>query len=254
MNTQTSWQFSPDEFLWVWAAETGLDRTPFPVSIIESPGTAEEYAKLRAEIASRYPKHGDPDLTGPLRALAEPEVQIILWGRNPRSATRLRTLAAAVGDLGVILFQKPGPTAEFGRDIKLVVTRRAQLGRHIAATMPQTPAGAAGKLVGYTPRVRGEEPPSSWLRNDDGRRPVEERIRLLLRAPRAAEGYIRIEQHPGGQPAPPPHYLTWIDIREGTPAAGRYLIDVDDNDSVLTPAAPDVIAREVARRAGLESR
>ncbi|NQE86505.1 hypothetical protein [Nocardia terpenica] len=54
MNTQTSWQFSPDEFLWVWAAET--------------------------------------------------EVQIILWGRYPRSATRLRTLAAAVGDLGVVLF------------------------------------------------------------------------------------------------------------------------------------------------------
>ncbi|MFI9511246.1 ESX secretion-associated protein EspG [Nocardia sp. NPDC052566] len=251
MKTQTVWDFTPDEFAWVWA-ETGLDEYPYPISIIESATTQDEYTRLTAEISARYPRHGDPDLTGPLRVLAAPDVRIVCTGRSHNSHKRVRSLATAVGDLGVILFQKSGATTDFGGDLKLVVTRRSELGKHIAATMPAVPAGAAGQMIGYTPRVRGQEPPRSWLRTENGDHPVEERIRLLLRAPRTREGHLRIERHLRAERPHPPIYLSWIDIHTDRPAAGRYLIEVNDNDTTVTPASSELIARELRRRAALD--
>ncbi|QIS18904.1 hypothetical protein F6W96_11970 [Nocardia terpenica] len=252
MRTQTVWDFTPDEFAWVWA-ETGLaGEYPYPISIIETPAPPDEYARRRAEISARYPHRGDPDLTWPLRALAKPDLRLICTGKFPGSSKRVRSLAAAHADLGVILFQKSGTTADFGGDIKLVVTQRQHLGRHLAATMPTAQPGAAGRMVGYTPRVRGQQPPASWRTGDDGRRPVEERIRLLLRAPRAAEGHLCIERFLHAHNPPLPVYLNWIDVRDGHRAAGRYLIAVDDNDTVVTPATEDTIAHELHRRADLD--
>lgn len=247
MKTQTVWDFTPDEFAWVWA-ETGLDEYPYPIRILETPTTQTEYARLRDEISTRYPHHADPDLSGPLRVLANPDLRIICTGKILNSPKRIRSLAAAIADLGVILFQRSGATAEFGGDIKLVVTQRAKLARHIAATMPTAQPGAAGTLIGYTPRVRGEQPPSTWHISPDGQRPVEERIRTLLHAPRTAEGHLCIERYRHDPRPHPPAYLNWIDIREGHPAAGRYLIDVNDNDTTVTPAAADSIANELHRR------
>jgi hypothetical protein len=155
VKTRTVWSFTPDEFAWVWAVETGLDEYPYPINIIETYATAIEHAQLRAEISARHPRDGDPDLTGPLRVLANPELRIVCVGWFHNSHKRVRSLAAAIADLGVVLFQKSGATAESGGDIKLVVAPRGQLGRHIAATMPQVPAGAAREMHGYTPRVRG---------------------------------------------------------------------------------------------------
>lgn len=251
MNTQTVWVFPPDVFAWIWG-ETGLDEYPDPISIIETPTTAEEYIPLAAAIGTRHPHHGDPDLTGPLRVLANPDLRIVCKGRAANSHQRVRSLGAATADLGVILFQKSGATADFGGDIKLVVTRRGNLGKHIAATMPPTPAGSAGKMIGYTPRVRGEQPPTSWVASATGEHPVEERIRGLLRLPRTAEGHLRIERNLHAQRPHPPAYLSWIDIRPNHPASGRYLITVDNNDTYVLPASVDVIANELHHRAGLD--
>ncbi|MGW4769893.1 ESX secretion-associated protein EspG [Nocardia sp. NPDC004278] len=251
MKTQTVWTFTPDEFAWVWA-ETGLDEYPDPISIIESVTTHDEYRRLLAQISARYPHSGDPDLTGPLRVLANPDLRIVCKGRSINSHKRIRSLAAAVADLGVVLFQKPGATADFGGDIKVVVTRRQNLGKHIAATMPPAPVGTVGTMIGYTPRVRGQQPPSSWKNTSSGDRPVEERIRTLLRLPRNAEGHLRIERFLHEPRPHPPEYLSWIDIRQDHPAAGRYLITVDDNDTLVIPASAEVIANELQNRAALD--
>ncbi|WP_084510614.1 ESX secretion-associated protein EspG [Nocardia lijiangensis] len=249
MKTQTVWEFTPDEFAWVWA-ETGLDVYPYPISIIETPTNGDEHALLRAEISARYPHRDNPDLTGPLRVLANPDLRIVCAGWSHNSAKRLRSLAAAIGDLGVILFQKSGPTADFGGNIKLVVTQRHNLGNHVAATMPTVSAGAAGQLVGYTPRVRGEEAPSSWTTANTGQQPVEERIRTLLHLPRTAEGYLRIERYLHDRRPHPPAHVSWIDVSDSIPAAaGRYLIDVTHHDTTVTPASAEVIARELRNRA-----
>lgn len=252
MRTQTVWDFTPDEFAWVWA-ETGLaGEYPYPISLIETPAPPDEYTRRRAEISARYPHRGDPDLTWPLRALAKPDLRLTCTGTFHNSAKRVRSLAAAHADLGVVLFQKSGPTPDFGGDIKLVVTQRQHLGRHLAATMPPAPPGAAGQMIGYTPRVRGQQPPASWRAGNDGRQPAEERIRILLRAPRTAEGHLCIERYLHDPNPAPPVYLNWIDIRQDHPAAGRYLIAVDDNDTVVTPATEDTIPRGLRRRAELD--
>lgn len=251
MNTRTVWDFTPDEFAWVWA-ETGLDEYPDPISIIESASTTEEYARLVGEISARYPHHNDADLTGPLRVLANPDLRIVCTGRSLTSHKRVRSVGAAIADLGVVLFQKSGTTADFGGNIKLVVTQRRNLGQHLAATLPTAPAGAAGQMTGYTRRVRGQEPPSSYRRCDNGQLPIEERIRTLLRAPRNAEGNLRIDRYLHDRRPHPAVYVSWIDVRDDHPAAGRYLFDVDDNDTTVTPASADTIANELHRRAELD--
>ena len=253
MRTQTSWTFSPDEFAWVWASETGLAGDyPHPLKIIETPTTAIESDRIRAEISERYPAHADPDLIGPLRALANPDLRIICNGAFDNSTRQIRSHAAAVADLGVILFQKSGRTADFGGDVQMVVTTRRQLGKHIAATMPSAPAGAAAGMTGNTARVRGDEPPSSWLRNNAGQLPVEERIRILLRAQRTAQGYLRIDRYLHDRNPHPSAFISWIDVAESSRARGRYIIDVGDNDTIVVPASAEVVAGELHRRAELD--
>jgi hypothetical protein len=251
VKTQTSWWFSPDEFAHVWESETGLDTIPFPISILETPSTSEEYEAQRLRFEAKFPQRQDADLIGPMRVLANPDLQIISWGRFHHSDSRIRTLAAASADLAVVLFQKSGPTQDFGGDVRLVATRRQQLGRHLAATLPQTPAGALAQMRGYTPRVRGEEPPSSWGRNHSGQSPVEERIRMLLRTPRSAEGYLRIERHLHNDRPYPPAYMSWFDVRTGVPAVGRYLVEVTHTDTLVTPASAEIMAAEIFHRADL---
>lgn len=245
------WAFTPDEFAWVWG-ETGLDRYPDPITIIESATTDDEYAQLVASISDRYPRFGDPDLTGPLRVLADPDLRIICTGHSHRSAKRARSVGAAVGGLGVVLFQKSGRTAEFGGDLQLVVTRRENLGKEIAATMPPANPGALGDMIGYTPRVRGEDPPSSWGHSKNTAPPAEERIRALLRAPRNAEGYFKVSTHLHARRRQSPTYLSWIDVRDDHPAAGRYLIHVDHHDTKVKAATAESTAAALVRRAGLD--
>ena len=242
MNTRTVWEFTPDEFAWVWVGETGADEYPDPISILETPTTKHDYDLLAAEIGRRFPRHADPDLTGPLRALADPELRIVCVGKSLRSHKRVRTLGVAVGDLAVVLYQRSGATADFGGNLRLVVTRRPHLGKHLAQTLPTTPAGTVGAMTGYTPRVRGEEQPTAWRLGGEDDLPVEERIRGLLRLPRTAEGHLRIERRLHGPRPHPPTYLSWIDIRDDQAAHGRYLITVDNNDTTVTPASPQTIA------------
>lgn len=249
--TRMKWVFTPDEFAWVWG-ETGLDRYPDPIAILESATTEEQYAQLIAPIINRYPRCGDPDLTGPLRVLADPDVRIICTGHSHRSDKRARSVGAAVGELGVVLFQKSGPTPEFGGDLQLVVTRRSSLGKEIAATMPPADPGTLGDMIGYTPRVRGEAPPSSWVHSTNTAPPAEECIRALLRAPRNAEGYFKVSTHLRARRRQSPIYLSWIDVRDDHQAAGRYLIHVDHHDTKIKAATAEATAAALARRAGLE--
>lgn len=251
MNERTVWDFTPDEFSWVWE-ETELEAYPYPISIIETPADGTERALLRAEISTRYPHHGDPDLSALLSILATPDLLLTCTGQICGTTNRIRSLGAAVGDHAVILFQKFGATADFGGKLRLVATRRQHLGKHIAATMPQTAAGTMPEMIGYTPRIRGEEQPSTWMVSNNGAGPAEERIRALLRAPRTADGNLCIEHHPNSTRPYPREYLYWLDIRPGTKAEGRYLIDIAHHTTV-TPATSIDIARTLTKRIGTDN-
>lgn len=246
--SQQRWILTPDEFAWVWM-ETGSDLHPDPISVVESPTTDAEYRLLTREINVRYPRGGTPNLTKALRTLADPELRIIATGCSHQSPEkRLRVVAAGVGESGAVAVQRSGPTLEVGGDIQVLATTRSMLARHVAAAMPPNTAGPAERMVGYTPRIRGDEPPATYFRDSAGRAPIEERIRAFLRAPRAAEGHFTIATHVS-QGAPLAH-LSWVDIREDRPAAGRYLIAVDDNDTTVTPASREDIERYLTHLTG----
>jgi hypothetical protein len=235
--SQQRWVLTPDEFAWVWT-ETGSDLHPDPISIVESPTTEDEYRLLTREISVRYPRGGTPNLTEALRILADPDLRVIGTGYSHQlPEKRLRVVAAAAG--------------ESGGDIQVLTTTRSMLARHVAAAMPPNTAGPAERMVGYTPRIRGDEPPATYFRDSAGRAPIEERIRAFLRAPRAAEGHFTVTTHVSH--GAPPTYLSWVDIREDRPAAGRYLIAVDDNDTTVAPAAREDIERNLTRLTGSES-
>lgn len=241
---QRKWTFSPDEFAWVWG-ETGRDMYPDPISIVESATTEHEYQLLMSEISTRYPRGGAPDLLAVLQVLTDPELRITCTGYSHRfPEKRLRVVAAAVGEAGAVLFQRSGPSAEAGGDVQVAATSRAGLSRYIAAAMPANTPGPAPKMVGYTPRVRGEEQPVTWFRDGTGRAPVEEQIRAFLRAPRAAEGCLKLEPHAGHRDTTT--YLSWVDIRDDRPAAGRYLITVDPNETVVEPISREGIEHRLS--------
>ncbi|MEV0365101.1 ESX secretion-associated protein EspG [Nocardia fusca] len=246
--SQQRWVLSPDEFAWVWT-ETGSDLHPDPISIVESPTTDDEYRLLTREISARYPRGGDTNLAEALCILADPELRIIGTGYSHQfPEKRLRVVAAAVGESGAVAVQRSGPTVEAGGDIQMLITTRSMLARHVAAAMPPNTAGPAERMVGYTPRIRGDEPPSTYFRDSAGRAPIEERIRAFLRAPRAAEGHFTMATH--ASLGAPPTYLSWVDIREDRPAAGRYLIAVDDNDTTVAPASREDIERYLTQLTG----
>lgn len=75
---------------------------------------------------------------------------------------------------------------------------------------------------------------------------------MFLRLERSAQGYLRIDRYLHDRRPFSPAFVSWLDIDERNRAAGRYLIDVDDNDTVVTPASADVIAYELRRRAELD--
>ncbi|MFI1459422.1 ESX secretion-associated protein EspG [Nocardia carnea] len=244
-SSRQRWVLTPDEFAWVWT-ETGSDVYPDPISILESPTTEDEYHLLTRAISVRYPRGDHPELTDALRVLADPDLRIIGTGYSHRfPEKRLRVVAAAVGESGAVVVQRSGPTAEVGGDIQVFTTPRATLARHVAAAMPPSTAGPVERMVGYTPRIRGDEPPTTYFQDSIGRPPVEERIRAFLRAPRAAEGHFTIATHVSR--GAPPTYLSWVDIREDRPAAGRYLISVDENQTTVSPAAREDVQRHLSR-------
>ncbi|MDO3651253.1 ESX secretion-associated protein EspG [Nocardia mangyaensis] len=244
MTSNTQWRFTPDEFAWVWS-QTGREY-PYPVSILESAADLDAYVQQRHAISSRYPHRADPNLTHALEILADPEVRIVCTGQY--RGQRIRCLAVAVGDHAVIAHQLASSTREFGADVEILATRRQNLGRAVVTTMPATPAGAVPRLVGYTPRVRGEAETSYFI-NADGHEVAENRILALLRAPRSADGHLYIENDVRAAGENPPQCLNWIDIQPGHRAAGRYLIDVNHHDATVVPATDSQIANDLTHRA-----
>ncbi|MEV0435637.1 hypothetical protein [Nocardia sp. NPDC050413] len=249
MSDTTQWQLTPTEFAWLWHRETRLDAFDYPLPIVirESRGTPDEYARKVAGFNARFPHGAEQALSAAFLILEQAETRLRCMG-SLRDGTQLRVHGAALDRLGVVAHQRTDAATESGT-ISLTLTPRGQVPSLVCAQLPATEAGRAGRLIGYTPRVRAEQQPDIWGRTADGSVPVEERIRtLVMTQPRSAEGYFVIERGLD-QPRPPePIYTSWIDIEPGRKSSGRYLIDVDHMDTTLTPVTPTTLVQELVRR------
>lgn len=252
MTVMTSLTVSPDEFAWLWRTLTDLDDLyrPDPLRIYETATTSDEYARQLIGFEQRFPVTETKTLAPIFATLASPDIRLRCYG-TLADGREIRTHAAIIEDLAVVLTQQP-VLPQHGGPVRLVVTEPGEAPLHLAATMPPAEPGGAGAMLGYTPRVRGEEPPLSWGKAADGRLPTDERIRKLTRLRRSAEGQLIIERGLTTRPHPV-QYLSWIDIPPGQFASGRYLIDVVNTETIVTPASADHIAHELRTRAGLGS-
>ncbi|MFE1592702.1 ESX secretion-associated protein EspG [Nocardia sp. NPDC058705] len=245
MTKPPTWTLTCDEFDWVWRQETRFDDAydhPDPLAVRTTPTTETDADKLRTVLRERFPRGGDRGLSAVFTILSNADTRVASVSTVGNS--EIRSHGAALDGLGVVAAQHFTPN-EGGGDVRLALVSRALVPAHLSAILPKAEPGGAGPMLGYTPRVRGEVSQTHWTRDAQGRLPVDERIRTLMRKRRSAEGYFVIERDPGTRPI---QYLSWIDIPPGQYASGRYLIEVDDNDTTITPASPTTVAREISKR------
>ncbi|MFJ2667198.1 ESX secretion-associated protein EspG [Nocardia fluminea] len=228
------WTFTADEFAHVWR-ESGQDRMPFPLRVLESPRTENDAARLRAALDDRLPG-GDPDLTACLRIIAEPHARIVLVGGAHTPGSEIRLLACSVYDHAVLVVQEPSTRPDYGGSMCVSIGHTAGIGARVTACLPDTPPGREPAREAATDAVRDEETVLAT-------HPAVPRIQRLLRRPHTAEGHIRIEtglDRP--TPNPPVHY-SWIDVAND----GRYLLRAGETVHVV-PASTGQLAAQLQRR------
>lgn len=229
------WTFTADEFAHVWR-ESGQDRMPFPLRVLESPRTEDEAARLRAELSERLPGGDDPDLAACLRIIAEPHARIVLVGGAHTPGSEIRLLACAIYDHAVIVRQRPGNRPDYGGSVEVSIGHSAGIGARVAACLPDTPPG----------REPAREAPAEGVRDEEtvvATHPAVPRIQRLLRRPHTAEGHIRIESGLDRTTPPAPVHYSWIDVA----ADGRYLLRAGETVHVV-PASTGQLAAQLQRR------
>lgn len=229
-----SWSFTPDEFAHIWR-ETDLDRHPFPIRILESPGTQAHAEALQRELRERMAPGSDPDLSACLRILARPHTRVVAIGGGHTPGSEIRALGAAVYDHAVLAVQDSGPSPDFGGTVHISIGHSTKLGARIAALLPDTPPGREPRTASAE-AVRDEE---TVVAAD----PLVPRIRRLLLKPHTAEGHIRIEPRLDRENPPAPVYYTWIDVA----GDGRYLIRAGEQVH-LAPASVQQIGTHLQKR------
>ncbi|WP_062994138.1 ESX secretion-associated protein EspG [Nocardia mikamii] len=228
------WEFTPDEFMHVWK-ETGKDRYPYPIQLRSSAQWQSEYEQMSWELRTRMPKGFDPDLSAALRVVTNPAISLLLTGTRKRP---VRIYAAVDTTVGVTLVQRPGPVADYGGNVVIEAGSASIVSKVFGAVLGNLPAGKQPALIESFDRIRTDL--DSWTGT---RETTTDRMKKLLKAPRAGSGHIEVRcglQHPRPYP---PQYLSWFDV-EGD---GRYTYRQQYNDFRIDPAATDSICHDITR-------
>ncbi|WP_280458399.1 ESX secretion-associated protein EspG [Nocardia carnea] len=228
------WEFTPDEFMHIWKV-TGRDRYPFPLSMVSAVRRESDYDRLAVELNRRFPADSDPDLDAALRVAADPETTVALYGS---STDPTRAYAAIDGTVGVAMLQRPGPDAETGGTIVLRAGTPKVVPMMVDAVLGEVPKGSRPSLIDDIDRMR--ETDGKWT----GSAPqTADRMRRLLRAPRAGSGHIEVRRGVRARRPFPPGYLSWFDVRDD----GRYVYRQEYRDFRIDPMSNTEIKGLLAR-------
>ncbi|MBF6172532.1 ESX secretion-associated protein EspG [Nocardia blacklockiae] len=228
------WEFTSDEFMHIWK-ETGQDRYPFPLRLLASVQWEDEFEQIARELRQRLPLGGDPDVSAMLRVAADPETSLALTGTRRRP---LRAYGAIDTNVGLTFVQRPGPRDDFGGNVVIELGSPAIVPKVFAAVLGDVPAGRQPALVESADRIRKDL--ESW---SGTRETTSDRMRRLLRAPRAGSGHIEVRCEVRSSRPLPPQYLSWFDV-EGD---GRYLHREQHNDFHVIPCSQEMIRNEIVR-------
>ncbi|WP_030522157.1 ESX secretion-associated protein EspG [Nocardia rhamnosiphila] len=230
------WEFTPDEFMHVWK-ETGKDRYPYPLEVRSSVRWEDEFQRLAAGIASSYPRGGDPDLTAALRVAADPEYTLTLSGSRRH---RIRAYGAFAGQVAVTVVQFPGTTTDFDGKFVLQIGSSSLVSRIFLQILGEQPTGSRAPLVESIDRLRDTY--EVW---NGGKPQPADRMRRLLKAPRAGSGFLEARHRLREADPPPPRYLSWFDVADD----GRYIYRHRYQDFHIDPISHAELSREIDRLA-----
>ncbi|GGK63895.1 ESX secretion-associated protein EspG [Nocardia camponoti] len=228
-----AWTFSADEFAQLWR-ESGHDRLPFPIRVLESPHTEDEASRLYENFDDRL--LNDPDLAACLRILAAPHARMVLVGGGHTPGTEVRLLACTVFDRAVLVTQEAGTRPDYGGRVQLSIGHSAGIGVRVAGCLPPTPPGREPAREAYADAVRDEETVLAA-------HPAVPRIQRLLRRTHTAEGHIRIETGLDSPVAQPAVHYSWIDVA----GDGRYLLRAGETVHVV-PTSTSQLAAQLQRK------
>lgn len=213
-----SWIFTADEFAYVWQAETGDDRYPFPLTVYSAAETEDQYSALAQAAAQRWPTGADPDLTAVLRHAARPDTALAVFDD---AGPRLRAYGARSGERGVVIRQYDDNSVEvFSGSAGMVA-------RAFASFLGELQAGQAGHLVEDVDRLAAHF--ESWQRPADS---VAARMHRLAETRRTASGHIEARVGLHAERATSARHLTWLDVADD----GRYLTYRRYRDLHIEPA------------------
>ncbi|MBO0852855.1 MAG: ESX secretion-associated protein EspG [Nocardia sp.] len=229
-----SWEFTPDEFLHVWQ-ETDLDRLPFPLQLRSSLAWRSDYEKLCWDLRTRMPPGFDPRLSAALRAVAKPEMSLLLTGTRKQP---VRIFAGTSEGYGATLVQRPGRTEEFGGNVVVEFGSPTVIPRVFASVLGKIPAGCHPALIESLDTI--ELSLESWTGTKET---TTDRMRKLLSQPRIGMGHIEVRCGLHDPRPHPPQYLSWFDVEHD----GRYTYRQHYSDFRIDPASAESISAEITR-------
>lgn len=228
------WEFSPDEFMHVWK-ETGRDRYPYPLELRSAARWEDEFRLLASRIETDYPRGADAELAAALGVAAAPEATLTLSGSR---RYRIRAFGGFAGAAGVTVVQFPGVDTDFDGKIVVEIGPATLVPRVFLQILGEVPKGSRPPLVESIDRLR--ETHELW---NGGKPQPADRMRRLLKAPRAGSGFLEA-RHRLREPVPPPaRYLSWFDVA----GDGRYVYGHRYQDFHIAPVSPADLRREVER-------
>ncbi|MEU4316817.1 ESX secretion-associated protein EspG [Nocardia sp. NPDC024068] len=228
------WEFTPDEFMHVWK-ETGRDRYPYPLEMRSSVRWEDEFRLLAARIETAYPRGADPELAAALGVAADPESTLTLSGSR---RNRIRAFGGFAGTAGVTVVQFPGVATDFDGRIVVEIGPVTLVPRVFLQILGEMPKGTRPPLVESVDRLRDTH--GVW---NGGKPQPADRMRRLLKAPRAGSGFLEARHGLREPLPPPPRYLSWFDVVDD----GRYVYGHRYQDFHIAPVSHTDLRRELAR-------
>ncbi len=228
------WVLTPDEFVHVWAAETGLDYRPYPVNALipADPG---------AGARRQYRRNTDPDLAAALLLCARPDATVLTVSGERGNSERILAFAAVAAQHAAILVAR-------AESMAVLICHAQAVGERLVEVIGSAPAGRRAAMREATDAVLDQDPPDTDRDEPSQRSPQTSaaRFQRALRAPVDCRGIVTVTTAPYNPAPPPTRHRTWLDVA----GDGRYLLTTADQ-LTLTPVNDDAFADHLLRLAGL---
>ncbi|MFI5714459.1 ESX secretion-associated protein EspG [Nocardia sp. NPDC051750] len=223
------WIFTPDEFSYVWANETSLDRRPYPVNLAPASTVRTESELAALRLPQRFARQADPDLAAALMLCARPDATAVTISGERSVLPRNGDLPATEQILGfaAVIDHHAAVLHTTADRVTVHMCQAQELGSRLVTLIGSARRGAHGPLYEPQEAVLTDAPIPTCREAGDA-----DRFRRTLREPVDSRGFITVTVAPDEPMSPPTRHRSWLDIRDD----GRYLLTTADV-LVLTPVS-----------------